>query len=91
MSHWPAQTLVLLVRSYQLMIGTILGPHCRFHPTCSQYAIKALRTHAVLKGAWPTLLRLGRYHPLHPGRFDPVPPRDSHERAVLHGLKESGR
>lgn len=40
MKRWPANLLVLLVRGYQLFISPMLGPHCRFHPTCSQYAIR---------------------------------------------------
>ena len=75
MKHWPANLLVLIVRGYQLLISPMLGPRCRFHPTCSHYAIEALRTHGPLKGSWLTLLRIGRCHPLHPGGYDPVPPR----------------
>ena len=74
MKRWLANLLVLLVRGYQLFISPMFGPHCRFHPTCSHYAIEALRTHGALKGSWLTLLRLGRCHPLHPGGYDPVPP-----------------
>lgn len=73
MNRWPTSILVLLVRGYQLFISPILGPHCRFQPTCSQYAIEALRTHGVLKGTWLTLQRLRRCHPFHPGGYDPVP------------------
>ncbi|WP_462322615.1 membrane protein insertion efficiency factor YidD [Halochromatium sp.] len=80
MKHWPAGLLVLLMRGYQLFISPMLGPHCRFHPTCSQYAIEALRTHGALRGSWLTLLRLGRCHPLHPGGYDPVTPARSDER-----------
>ncbi len=80
MKHWPANLLVLIVRGYQLVISPMLGPRCRFHPTCSQYAIEALRTHGALKGSWLTLRRLGRCHPLHPGGYDPVPPGRSNER-----------
>ncbi|MXS86073.1 membrane protein insertion efficiency factor YidD [Nitrosomonas sp. HPC101] len=74
MRHWPADLLVLLVRGYQLFISPLLSQHCRLHPTCSQYAIEALRTHGAFKGSWLTLLRLGRCQPLHPGGYDPVPP-----------------
>ncbi|AIP81868.1 membrane protein insertion efficiency factor YidD [Burkholderia pseudomallei] len=77
MKHWPAQCLVLLVRGYQLFTSPMLGPRCRFHPTCSQYAIEALRTHGALNGTWLTLRRLARCHPLHPGGHDPVPARHS--------------
>jgi putative membrane protein insertion efficiency factor len=79
MKRWPAEFLVLLVRGYQLLISPMLGPHCRFQPTCSQYAVEALRTHGALKGAWLALRRLGRCHPLHTGGYDPVPPSRSHK------------
>ncbi|NHI00785.1 membrane protein insertion efficiency factor YidD [Oceanimonas sp. MB9] len=75
MTRWPSLLLVLLVRGYQLFISPLLGPRCRFHPTCSQYAIESLQTHGALKGSWLTLRRLGRCHPLHSGGSDPVPPR----------------
>lgn len=79
MKRWLAQLLVLLVRGYQLFISPMLGPRCRFHPTCSQYAIEALRTHGAVKGSWLTLRRLVCCHPLHPGGYDPVPPSRSHK------------
>ena len=71
MKRWPTQLLVLFVRSYQVFISPMLGPRCRFHPTCSQYAIESLRTHGAFKGTWLTLKRLGRCHPLHQGGYDP--------------------
>jgi putative membrane protein insertion efficiency factor len=74
MKRRPAQILVLLVRGYHLFISPMLGPRCRFHPTCSQYAIEALHTHGALKGGWLALRRIGRCHPLHPGGVDRVPP-----------------
>lgn len=74
MTRWPACMLVLLVRGYQLFISPMLGPRCRFHPTCSQYAVEALQTHGAVKGGWLALRRVLRCHPLHPGGHDPVPP-----------------
>lgn len=74
MNRWPASMLVLLVRGYQLFISPALGSHCRFQPTCSQYALEALRMHGALKGIWLALRRVLRCHPLHPGGYDPVPP-----------------
>lgn len=74
MKRWPASMLVLLVRGYQLFISPVLGSHCRFQPTCSQYALEALRMHGALKGIWLALRRVLRCHPLHPGAYDPVPP-----------------
>jgi putative membrane protein insertion efficiency factor len=65
--------LKFLVRGYQLIVSPMLGPNCRFYPTCSQYAVEALDTHGALRGTWLTLKRLGRCHPWHPGGVDPVP------------------
>lgn len=50
-------------------------PSCRFHPTCSSYAVEAVQVHGALRGLWMALMRLLRCHPFHPGGFDPVPPR----------------
>ena len=77
MTRWPARMLVLLVRGYQLFISPMLGPRCRFHPTCSQYAVEALQTHGAVKGSWLALRRVLRCHPLHPGGHDPVPEHPS--------------
>lgn len=74
MTRWPARMLVLLVRGYQLFISPLLGPRCRFHPTCSQYAVEALQTHGAVKGSGLALRRVLRCHPLHPGGYYPVPP-----------------
>ena len=64
--------LVVLVRTYQLCVSPFLGPCCRFYPTCSDYAIEAIRRHGPLRGSAMALLRLLRCHPLHPGGYDPV-------------------
>lgn len=69
-----ARLLILLVRAYQLMISPLLGPRCRFTPSCSCYAIDALRLHGPWRGVWLAARRIGRCHPLHPGGHDPVPP-----------------
>ncbi|MFJ9991966.1 membrane protein insertion efficiency factor YidD [Pseudomonas putida] len=76
MRRWPSVLLMALVRGYQLCISPMLGNRCRFHPSCSQYSLEALRTYGALRGSWLTLCRLLRCHPLHPGGFDPVPSRD---------------
>lgn len=69
-----ARLLILLVRGYQLGISPLMSRNCRFSPSCSQYAIEAVRTHGALRGAWLSLRRIGRCHPWHPGGYDPVPP-----------------
>ncbi|WP_413113685.1 membrane protein insertion efficiency factor YidD [Thaumasiovibrio sp. DFM-14] len=71
----PFAWLILgLVRFYQLAISPLLGPRCRFTPTCSEYAIEAIKLHGGLKGSWFAAKRLLRCHPLNNGGFDPVPP-----------------
>jgi putative membrane protein insertion efficiency factor len=64
----------LLIRLYQWTVSPLLGPACRFYPSCSQYALRAVLRFGVFKGGWLTLARLSRCHPWHPGGFDPVPP-----------------
>ncbi|XQE67190.1 membrane protein insertion efficiency factor YidD [Pseudomonas sp. P3C3] len=65
--------LLGLVRLYQYLISPLLGPCCRFHPSCSHYAIEAIERHGALRGGWLAVRRLGRCHPWHPGGYDPVP------------------
>jgi putative membrane protein insertion efficiency factor len=62
-----------LIRAYQLCISPWLGANCRFYPSCSQYALEAVREHGSLRGSWLGLRRLLRCHPFHPGGHDPVP------------------
>jgi uncharacterized protein len=61
------------IRLYQMLISPLLPPSCRFYPSCSEYAVVAIRTHGVLRGSWLALTRLGRCHPFHPGGVDLVP------------------
>ena len=67
--------LKFLIRVYQVALSPLLGPNCRYYPTCSHYAIEAIENHGSLRGAWLTLKRVGRCHPWHEGGFDPVPGR----------------
>jgi len=62
-----------LIRAYQLTASPLLGPRCRFYPSCSHYAHEAILRHGVLRGGGLTLARLARCHPWHSGGFDPVP------------------
>lgn len=71
----PALVLIGLVRVYQLVVSPLLGQTCRFYPSCSAYAVGALREHGALRGTWLTVRRLARCHPWNPGGVDPVPPR----------------
>lgn len=65
--------LVALIRFYRYFISPLLGDRCRFDPSCSEYAVEALRKHGACRGGWLALKRLSRCHPWHPGGFDPVP------------------
>jgi putative membrane protein insertion efficiency factor len=65
--------LVLPVRAYRYFISPLLGDHCRYLPSCSEYAIGALERHGALKGGWLSLKRVARCHPWHAGGCDPVP------------------
>jgi uncharacterized protein len=64
-----------LVRGYQLLLSPVMGPHCRFSPSCSHYALEALAVHGALRGGWLTLRRLLRCQPFGGFGYDPVPPR----------------
>lgn len=66
--------LVGLIRVYQYLISPLLGPRCRFYPSCSHYAVEALQRHGPLRGGWLAARRILRCHPLNPGGYDPVPP-----------------
>ena len=65
--------LIMLVRFYQLCLSPLKPPSCRFTPTCSQYAIEALRKHGPIKGLYLTTKRLLRCHPWGGSGYDPVP------------------
>jgi putative membrane protein insertion efficiency factor len=75
--------LLLLVRGYQLFVSPLLGPRCRFYPSCSAYAVTALQTHGALRGSWLAVRRLGRCHPWNPGGVDHVPPATTRQHHPL--------
>ncbi len=65
--------LILLIQAYRYLLSPLLGPHCRYYPSCSSYALTALERHGVLRGGSLAVKRLCRCHPWHEGGFDPVP------------------
>ncbi len=73
--HGPiARVLIICVRVYQRTLALALGGRCRFYPSCSEYAVDALRIHGPFRGLWLTLRRLARCHPLGGHGVDLVPP-----------------
>ena len=75
-----ARVLMALITGYRRFISPLLAPRCRFAPSCSAYALEAVREHGALRGTWLAVRRIGRCHPFNPGGFDPVPP-------ALHGRR----
>ncbi len=63
--------LIGLVLLYKLLLSPLLGPHCRFQPSCSTYFIEAVRKYGAVRGAWRGLCRIARCHPWNPGGWDP--------------------
>ena len=67
------QILLIPIYFYRMVISPMLPPRCRFTPTCSQYAVEALKKHGPFKGLWLSIKRIGRCHPWGGSGYDPVP------------------
>jgi putative membrane protein insertion efficiency factor len=75
---------IILVYGYRWLIAPLLpAGSCKFHPSCSQYALDALALHGARRGTWLAVRRVARCHPWHPGGFDPVP--DPNTRSITVG------
>ncbi|MBD3646090.1 MAG: membrane protein insertion efficiency factor YidD [Pseudomonadales bacterium] len=74
--------LIQLIRVYKVCFSALLGPRCRFYPTCSDYATEAIQIHGAVKGSMLAIRRVGRCHPFHPGGVDPVPLPDGQAARV---------
>jgi putative membrane protein insertion efficiency factor len=79
----PARVLMLPIRAWRLL-SVHLPARCRFHPSCSQYALEALTLHGARRGAWLAIRRVGRCHPWHDGGLDPVPMPNVRSNRAVH-------
>lgn len=73
--------LIWLLKGYRFAISPLYGQVCRYHPTCSAYALEAVETHGAMRGTWLAARRVARCHPWAAGGWDPVPARGSHRTA----------
>ena len=68
-----ARAFVGAIRGYQRFVSPLLASNCRYHPTCSAFAVEAIEVHGAGRGSWMAVKRIGRCHPFHEGGIDPVP------------------
>jgi uncharacterized protein len=81
------QGVLLPIRAYRYLISPCLVNHCRFYPSCSEYAQSALQTYGLWYGGWLMLSRLLRCHPFHAGGYDPLP---THKHMTIHHPTKTG-
>ncbi|MBC7596470.1 MAG: membrane protein insertion efficiency factor YidD [Kineosporiaceae bacterium] len=70
--------LIWLLKGYRFAISPLYGQVCKYHPTCSAYALQAVETHGAIRGSWLAVRRLVRCHPWSSGGYDPVPEAPTH-------------
>ncbi len=73
--------LIGLLKAYRLVISPLYGDVCRYYPSCSAYALGAIRRHGAVRGSWYASRRLLRCHPWAPGGYDPVPGTEENDQA----------
>jgi putative membrane protein insertion efficiency factor len=69
-----------IIKLYQIALSPMLGPTCRFHPSCSYYAIGAITEYGLIKGCWLSVKRILKCHPLNDGGYDPVPEKKQNKK-----------
>lgn len=77
--------LLALIKAYQYILSPIVGPKCKFYPSCSSYAAEAISRHGALQGLYMAICRIGRCHPFSRGGYDPVPEKKGCEKACPCG------
>ena len=75
--------LIALLKAYRFAISPLYGQVCKYHPTCSAYALEAVTKHGGIKGSWLAIRRIGRCHPWAAGGYDPVPERKNSTQQQL--------
>jgi putative membrane protein insertion efficiency factor len=75
--------LIWLLKGYRFAISPLYGQVCRYHPTCSAYALEAVQTHGAVRGSWLAMRRVARCHPWAAGGLDPVPPAKNRRSSTL--------
>lgn len=78
--------LIWLLKGYRLFVSPLYGQVCRYHPSCSAYALEAVTVHGAMRGGWLAVRRLGRCHPWAAGGVDPVPPARSTSPSHSQGV-----
>lgn len=82
-----ARVLLGAIRLYQLALSPLLGPHCRYQPSCSAYAMEAITRHGGRRGLWLAIRRIARCHPFGGWGYDPVPGTDTEKRDARDGTQ----
>lgn len=82
------QSAILMIRTYQKLLSPLLGQHCRFYPSCSQYTLEAIQEWGLVKGVWLGTKRICRCHPLNEGGIDPVPKRTQSDHLKIESSKD---
>jgi putative membrane protein insertion efficiency factor len=90
MSKLVSTLLLAPIVGYRYLISPLIAPRCRYLPTCSEYAVEAIKVHGPLKGGWLGLKRLFRCHPFGGHGYDPVPPACGDHAAHGHILHKQG-
>jgi putative membrane protein insertion efficiency factor len=83
--------LIGLLKLYRLVISPLYGNVCRYYPSCSAYALRAVEVHGAVRGSWLTIRRLLRCHPWAPGGYDPVPGTPEFDEEMLEQAQRTGR
>ena len=77
--------LIAFLKGYRLVVSPLYGQVCRYHPSCSAYALEAVSEHGSIRGSWLAVRRLLRCHPWASGGYDPVPPRPKRGNSQTQG------